>query len=139
MNNIEIPIYDGKESVNKYIKRVERFKNKILEDKYNIILEFVNSWLKTEYTSLSDFKNIHECVLLKNSKHNRLIVRKYCDIFKNKFEMDLSINLETDSDEINDKYIIYLLIKMLNVIGYSLTKRSLQLNYGNKIAYTIKK
>lgn len=135
MSNIEAPIYDGNETINQYIKRVERFKNKIVEEKYNVILEFVNSWLDKKYTSLSDFKNIYEEILLKNSKHNREIVRKYCDIFQNKFEVDLSIGLETDSDEINDRYIIYLLMKMLGIIGYSLTKR----NYGNKIAYTIKK
>lgn len=133
MNNIEVPIYDGKESINQYIKRVERFKNIIVLEKYNVILEFVNLWLGLEYTSLSDFKNVYEHILLKNSKHNRIIVRKYCDIFQNNFGIDLSVGLETDSDEINDRYIIYLLMKMLTIIGYSLIKR----NYGSKIAYTI--
>jgi len=132
---IEPPIYDGKGSINQYIKRVEAFKNKLIEDKYDVILEFINLWLGMEYTSLTELKNTYEYNLLKNPKHNRSVVRKYSDIFQNRFEIDLSVGLETDSDEINDKYIIYLLMKMLGTIGYCLTKR----NFGNKVAYTVKK
>jgi len=135
MTNLQVPVFDGKESVNKYAKRVERYTNKMVEDKYDVILEFINAWVGFDYTSLSDFKNVQELLLLKNPKNNRTLVRKYSDIFQNKFEVDLSVGLETDSDEINDRYIIYLLIKMLSIIGYTLAKRE---SY-NKISYTIKK
>jgi hypothetical protein len=135
MNNMEVPIYDGKESINKYIKKVQKFNSKILEDKYEVILEFVNEWLECKYTSLSDFRNIYEKTMLKNLKHNRDIVRKYSDIFQDKFNVDLSVGLETDSDEINDRYIIYLLIKMLNIIQYTLVKKEI----GKNITYTIRK
>lgn len=135
MDEIEIPTYDGKESINKYIRKVERYKNRILEEKYNIILEFFNVWIGTEYNALTDFKNISENILFSNAKNNRSIVRKYSDIFQNRFSVDLSVGIETDSDEINDRYIIYLAMKMLGTIEYSLIKKEIR----GKYAYTIKK
>lgn len=135
MNPIEPPIYDGKESINKYIKKVEKYKNMILEERYNVILEFMNSWIESEFTSLTDFKNLDEEKLLKNPKLNRTIVRKYSDIFQNKYEIDLSVGIDTDSDEIKDKYIIYLTMKMLGTIDYYFAKREL----GHKLLYTIRK
>lgn len=135
MSSLEVPIYDKREPLTKYMKRVERYTMKLQEDKYNLILEFTNAWINTIYTSLSEFKNIPETILLKDDKHNRAIVRKYSDLFKEKFEVDLSVGMETDSDEINDKYIIYLLIKMLNLLDYTLIKREI----GKKTLYSIRK
>lgn len=132
---MEIPEYDGIESVNKYMKRVEKYKQYILKEKYDVILLFINEWLKKNYESITSFRNISEEILLKNLKHNRDIIRKYCDLFKNKFSLDLTIDLETDSDEINDRYIITLLGKMLNLVDYHIIKREL----GTKILYTIRK
>ena len=64
---------------------------------------------------------------------NRDLIRKYCQLFVDKFNTQLSVDEETDSEEINDKYIIYLLMKMLNYIDYGLTKKELKTN----ILYTI--
>lgn len=133
--SMEPPTYDGKESVNKYLRRVEKYKIFVLEEKYNLILEFVNSWLKTNYTCLTDLKNYSETDMLKDPKFNRTIVRKYCEIFQEKFDINLSVGIETDSDDINDTYIIYVLIKMLGLIGYYLFKKHLN----NKILYSIRK
>jgi len=135
MSNLEVPIYNKKETINQYMKRVEIYTMKLQEDKYDVILEFVNLWTNTIYTSLSEFKNIPETILLKNAKHNRDLVRKYSDIFQNRFGVDLRVGIETDSDEINDRYIIYLLIRMLNIINYTLIKREL----GKKTLYSIRK
>jgi len=132
---MEVPVYNGKESINKYMQRVEKYKSYFIKDKYDIILKFINEWLNTTHDSLAKFKNINETTLLKNNKHNRDIVRKYCDVFQKKFNVDLSIDEETSSEEINDKYIIYLLMKMLNLIEYSLTKKE----FNKKTYYTIKK
>lgn len=133
---MEVPIYDGKESINKYMKRVEKYKDFIQKDKYDTILKFINEWLKTEFNSLTQFKNINEKTLLKNKKNNRDLIRKYCNLFEDKFNIKLSVDEETDSDEINDKYILYLLIKMLGLIDYHLTKKELA---NSKIIYTINK
>lgn len=135
MNKLQIPIYDGKESITKYIQKVEKFKTLIFQEKYNIILQFVNEWLNSDYKSLTYFKNKCEDELLKNEKINRNICRKYSEIFKKRFELDLIVDLDTDSDEIKDKYIIYLLTKMLQSIEYILYKKDIK----NKIYYSIKK
>ena len=119
---MEVPLYDGKESINKYMRRVEKYRDYMMKDKYNLILEFINEWLDVEFNSLTQFKSINENKLLKDKKHNRDLIRKYCQLDE-----------ETDSEEINDKYIIYLLMKMLNYIDYGLTKKELKTN----ILYTI--
>lgn len=135
MNNLDIPTFDGTESVNQYMKKVERYKIKLLQNKYDHIVKFVNEWTNNKYHALTEFKNIDEKILLKDDKYNRDIVRKYSDIFKDKFKVDLSFNAETDSDEINDKYIIHLLMKMLVLIDYILIRKE----FNNKIFYTIKR
>lgn len=135
MNDLEVPEYNNKETVNQYMKRVEKYKIQLLQSKYDVILNFVNDWTENKYEALSEFKNIQEKILLKNNKHNRDIVRKYSDIFRDKFDIDLSFDMETDSDEINDKYIIYLLMKMLVLINYTLSKKE----FNNKLLYTIRK
>lgn len=135
MSSLEVPVYNKKETINQYMKRVEKYTMALQQEKYNTILEFVNLWIGAEYTSLSEFKNIPETILLKNAKHNRDTVRKYSDIFQSRFEIDLRFGIETDSDEINDRYIIYLLIKMLNIINYTLIRREL----GKKTLYSIRK
>jgi hypothetical protein len=133
MEKLQFPIYDGKESITKYFQRVEKFKILVFKDKYSVILKFVNEWLQSDFSSLYSFKNQLEDDLLKNEKHNRDVCRLYSNIFKNKFGTDLTVDLDTDSDEIKDKYIIYLLMKMLQSIEYTLFKREIS----NKTYYTI--
>lgn len=125
---MEVPVYDGKESINKYMRRVEKYIDDMMKDKYNLILQFINEWLGVEFNSLTQFKSINEKKLLKNKKHNRDLIRKYCQLFVDKFNTHLSVDEETDSEEINDKYIIYLLKKMLNFIDYGLSKKELSIN-----------
>jgi len=136
MNVIEVPQFNpkGKETINQYLRRVEKYKTLILKEKYDVILNFVNEWLKAEYNSLSEFTNMKEYILLKNKKHNRTIMKKYCQIFKDKFNIDLQINQETDSDEIKDTDILNILINMLNIIDYALVKK----DFNNNIIYSIR-
>lgn len=133
---MEVPEFNprGKETINQYIRRVEKYKAQILKEKYDIILNFVNEWLKAEYESLSEFTNMKEPILLKNKKHNRSVMKKYCQIFNDKFCIDMSITAETNSDEIKDMYIIDVLVKMLNIIDYSLIKKE----FNNNIIYSIR-
>ncbi len=131
---MQAPVYDGKSSINLYLKEVEKYHNYILTDKYNFILSFINEWTLKKFTSLSQFKNISYNYLTKHPKTNRSLVRKYCDEFTKKYNGDLTVGLETDSDEINDMYIIYLLDNMLKIINYKLIK----IESGPNILYTIR-
>jgi hypothetical protein len=131
-----IPQYDGKESMTKYLQKIELFTLKLNEEKYKLLLEFLNEWLQltNKMKSLSEFKNISEDVLLKNKKRNRNLLRKYSSIIIDKLNVKFDINEDTDSDDIKDKYIIYFLSKSLESINYYLT--SWQKN--NVVFYTIK-
>lgn len=130
--NVEVPEYNpkGKETINQYLRRVEKYKAIILKDKYNVVLNFVNDWLRAEYESLSEFTNIKESILLKNIKHNSNVVQKYTQIFKNKFEIDLTIDYNNDET----REILDLLIKMLSIIDYTLIKRE----FKDNIVYSIR-
>lgn len=119
---IEPPIYDGKESIPSYTRRIEAYKASIKFEKYDIILDFINEWLNQEkkLTSLSDFKNVSEKLLLKDPKHNRDLLRKHSNNLIKNFNVNSSIEDDTDSDDINDSYIIYFVTKILNYFGYSM-------------------
>jgi len=135
MNSYEVPKFNINDSVSKYIIKVENYKIKLLKEKYDIVINFLNEWIFKNYKSLTDFKNINEEILLKNKKHNHAIARKYSDIFENKFNIDLSVDAATDSDDITDKYIIFMLSKILNNLDNHLSITQ----FNDKIYYTIKK
>lgn len=133
-----IPKYDGKESITKYMRRVETFKLKLVEDKYNLLLDFINEFLglidNNRLKSLTDFKNMSETRLLKDPRNNRKVLRKYSDDIINRLQVKFNVEDDTDSDEIKDKYILYFLSKSLVSINYSLTYRK----YKDEVYYTIK-
>jgi hypothetical protein len=136
---MEVPQYNAKESLTKYIEKVEKYKTMIYKDKYNIILNFINEWLKLfdekKFKSITDFKNLYEVDLLYDNRNNKKVIKKYVDIFEKQFMINLNITDDTDSDEIKEKYIIYILSKVVNNIDYILIKKE----YNGKIYYTIKK
>jgi hypothetical protein len=135
MNILHPPVYDGKGSLTKYIREFEKFKAFVIKEKYNVILQFINEWLGTDYKTINNFSNRLEDDLLKNEKENRCLCRKYAEIFNKKFGIDLEVDSNTDSDEIKNKYIVFLLSKMVNSIDYHLSKKI----YGNKTLYSIRK
>jgi len=134
----QVPKYDGTESMTKYLRRVDCFKLKFQEDKYKLLLEFVNEWLKLSKTfrlkSLSDFVNVEENVLLADKKHNRVILRKYSENIIKKLNVEFDVEEETGSDDIEDTYIIQFVGKALSSIDFSLNKRPV----GKKTYYSIK-
>lgn len=125
----EVPEYNpkGKETINQYLRRVEKYKATILKGKYDIVLKFINELIKAEYESLSEFSNKKEYTILRNKKHNKAILEKYSSIFEEQF----NVTLEEYTDE---KYIIEYLIKILNVIDYALVKRE----FNDNIIYSIR-
>ena len=130
MNYLQAPEYNpkGKETINQYLRRVEKYKATILKEKYDIVLKFINELIKADYESLSEFSNKKEYTILRNKKHNRSILEKYSSIFEEKFAIEL------DKDYTDEKYIIEYLIKILNVIDYALIKRE----FNDNIIYSIR-
>ncbi len=138
---IGVPKYDGTMSVTKYLRIVDEFTIEIKKERYTLLLAFINDWLKledddTKMTSLIDFKNMDESVILKDKKHNRDVLRKYQDQIVQKLNPDFDIGEETDSDDIKDKYIIYFVAKSLTSIGFSLSSRTVGKN--KKVLYSIR-
>jgi len=136
---ITIPKYDGTMSITKYLKLVDQFTIEIKKERYNLLLAFVNDWLKLEeddvkLISLSDFKNMEESVILKDKKHNMEILRRYKDEIVQKLNPNFDIDEETDSDDIKDKYIIYFMSKSLTAIDFAMVSKT----YGKRVLYTIK-
>jgi hypothetical protein len=135
---MKVPIYKGG-SMTKFLREMEKFTNQLNQDRYNIVINFVNDWLRLKddnrILALSQFNAIPETRLLKTPKHNRKVIRKYTNIFKQQLNVDLSVTDETDSDEIKDKYIIYVTRRILSSIDYKLY------SFKNKniIYYSIKK
>ena len=119
-----VPKYDGTESITKYMRRVEEFKIKLVEDRYKLLLDFVNDWLQlmdnSRLKSLTHLKNMSETDLLKNPTNNRKVLRKYSNEIIKKLDIKFNVEDDTDSDEIKDKYIIYFLSRALASINYTL-------------------
>jgi hypothetical protein len=114
---IEFPEFDIKnESINQYMERFRQYQIKMIEDKYNIIFEFVKEWLSMydiEIKCLTDFKKISS-EKINNKKINRKILKKY----KTSICKELKI-LEDDGD-IEEESIITFLKRALEKINYSL-------------------
>jgi cysteinyl-tRNA synthetase len=121
------------EHVNSFMNRMEEYRLYLINDKYNLILKFVNMWLTEEYKSLSEFKNISEKRLLKDPKHNRDTLRKYASKFKKVFNSNFTVEDDTDSDDITDKYIIYVASKLLAAINYKFGNKKV----GERLYYYI--
>ena len=128
---IEPPKYDESMSFSKYARLVEKYKIKVNEQKYNLILDMINDWLelkdKDRLTELTGFKQMDESDLLEHDGHAILI--KYQEKIKVILEIDMKLNSK------NKKYIFFVLIKALNKIDYRLTSRQSD----DGILYTIYK
>lgn len=138
----EIPIYDGKETMTNYLRRVEDFTRNINREKYNLILNFINDWFGNDtnkFTTLVDFKNVPEDVLLNKKKpnHNRKIIKKYYNKIISICNLDLD-EITDDTDQLSD--VIFILEKSLKSINYSLRFVNKYVDLEKKIKiYYIKK
>lgn len=134
---MDVPQFKSGESVTSYLRRVEQFKLKVIQDKYNLLLEFVNEWLKNEekFSSLIEFVKMPESKLLHDLKHNRDILRKYSDEIINKLNPKFDIDDETASDEIDDSYIIHFFSRACAAIDYKLVRYTIR----SKTFYSVKR
>lgn len=124
------------QDVNDYIMDIEKYRLKLQNDSYNLILEYVNELMqmKKKYKSLTEFKFIDEKNILKDQTHCHKIVRSYSQKLEKQLKITLSVDEETDSDDIKDKYPIQILKDTLKAIGYKLINKT----SGSNIVYTIK-
>tara|TARA_Y100000780_G_scaffold162664_1_gene147442 strand:+ start:17382 stop:17801 length:420 start_codon:yes stop_codon:yes gene_type:complete len=121
--SIEVPIYDSsKESMSQYFDRIEKFKNSLNNDKYNIVLKFFNDWFDKDFHSLTEFKSINETQIFLKPKKNRKLLRKYCPIFKNKLGIETNIDKKTKKEDISPTAIHLIGNKILNVLEYKMLK-----------------
>lgn len=133
---MSVPTLNNTKSLTKYIREVNAHLLTLNQDKYNLLLDFINEWLKLDgrfkFSSLLEFKNMAESYLLADPIHNRKILRKYNQSIIDK----LHINLTDKSDSnLRSKYILFFLTRSLVRIDYSLTRRF----YGNEYHYTIRR
>lgn len=112
--DIKVPEFNG--NVVKYMQDMEEYTVLIKKEKYNIILEFINRWLKlcddTSYKSLLSFKNVTKEEMNCNITHNRKILAEYKSIFNTKFRIEYK-----KTDCIED-----VLKKLLQKIDYQLVE-----------------
>lgn len=124
--------YDGKESITQYMRRVEKFKAVLVNEKYNKLIEFVNKWLKLEgkkkITSLTDFRWITEETLLDDEENNAELLDSYHDLFINEF------NLKINEKNKKNEYIIDVFRRAINSMGYSLRHKQ----KGQIVYYTVR-
>lgn len=114
---IEFPYFDMKnETINQYMERFRQFELQLLEEKYNLILDFVKEWLSIydiEIKCLTDFKKISSDKI-NNKKANNKILKKY------KSNICKTFNIDEDDGDIEEENIINFLKRALSKINYSL-------------------
>nr|QBK89030.1 MAG: hypothetical protein LCMiAC02_01230 [Mimivirus LCMiAC02] len=125
------PKFKKDETYIKYKKRLDNYNVEQLKERYNLLLKFINKWLgydgKYGLKSIKQFKNVPRKELLYDLKHNRKILRKYSNEIKEKLDLTFVITDETDSDEINDQFIIIFLGRSLSSIGYKLVSKKIDI------------
>jgi len=136
-NSIKVPIYDGKEPLIRFLKKLEKFDLTIKQEKYDKILDFINKWLsiyKLSVDSLTDFKNISSKIVLSKEQSNKHLLKKYTQSLTNALNLVDDIDNDTNTDEIAENEIIIFVSKLLKSIDYSLQSKIIDEN----IYYTIK-
>ena len=125
---MEIPTLNIGESNNSFVDRLNNYHYFLKQEKYNVLLNFINEWLLTNFKSLSEFKKISSTTLLKDDKHNNKMLKTYSKKLSEMFKLKISVDEDTLSDEIQNNYIIFILTKLLKNIGYSLISRKISDN-----------
>jgi hypothetical protein len=117
------------ESIADYLEKVEMFRSQMINDDYDVVLDFINELLdftgKLRKSSLTEFRKIcHDdfildidhvkTTLLNNHKHLKNII---IDVNSKKVIKKMTdVNLE--------KYLFCLIKKILNKINYTFNKRT---------------
>ncbi len=121
MSSISPPIYDGKESIVSYMRRVDDYKMLIKKEKYNAILDFMNIILKKEpkLKNLTDFKNIKLSLLTMDNKEFKKILKLHGQNLINTLGINKTVDYDVDSDKITSDDVISFIKKCVDIIEYS--------------------
>ncbi len=118
--SIQPPIYNGIESMTKFMRRIDDFKIRLNEDRYMVIIHFINEWLRMmdqfKYRSLTEFKNINEQDLLADPEHNLNTLNNFKTKFNEIFGFDIKIKKNSTKQNIT------VLREALKTIDYKLVK-----------------
>lgn len=123
-------IYDHGISIRDHIRTADNLLTTLKQDKYDLLLEFINKWLKLEgdkrLKELSKFRYISERDLTKNKKYNCNLIREYIDRLKDKLGVDLPINKDTPDSKIKRKYILHIVRKCAIRVDYILRSKNIK-------------
>lgn len=132
---VNYPKYDESMTVNEYLENIDKFSAKSNKNKYDFVLKFVNSLLNLhkddKFVNLTRVSNIDEQLLI--NKRSVKILKKFEKEIYSIFDIKCTFSKEI-LDGNNDKYIIFILGKMLRNIQYRLVRRIV----GKSCYYSIK-
>ena len=110
---MDIPTFNPKiESVNEYLRKVEKYRLSLDKHKYNLVLKFINDVfeLDNKYTSLTSVKHIP----VGKSSNLKETMETYQDDFKK------HLKYEFEPDDIEDTDFCKIIVQLLKPIGYKL-------------------
>lgn len=108
-------------------EKAENMMKELKREKYETLLNFINSILPTKVPSFSKFKNINLEYALKNQENIKQIYIRDAKIFQTKFKVILSEN------DLTLKTFIANLTRCLKAVGYKLTKTQ----YESRTLYSV--
>lgn len=142
---MEPPVFNGKETVSQYMRRVDEFRTYLNTNKYNQVLGFLNELFSLRKfknkdgkyvnvgtaTSMTKFSKIPFSYFSTNNEHCERVTQKYLEWFRG--SLDLDFNLDTNTNIDIADYIIHCLVRIVKSVGYKLVKR----NKGGEYYYSI--
>lgn len=133
MNNTPVaPVYDGKESVNSYQRRVRDFLLEMKKKQYGNVINFFNNLLGEKKHSLIKFTNISHDDFIKRIHDNKKAFEDNVDFFKSEYGIEYNINKLVDS-----VYAISIIRKILKPQGCSLRSVEKMINDKEILCYSI--
>lgn len=123
MSDLKIPEFDPTKPLYVHMHNLQQYYIKIKEPKYKLILEFVNKFYDSNFTSLKEFQSIDIDKIDRQKFKDLLEVEDY----KDKLEGELQI----DIDEIKLD-IVNILAKCVESIDYSLYRKKVEFEKKNK-------
>lgn len=135
-SQISCPIYDGKETINQYLKRITQYQDQIKKKNYEIILKYINLWFipyNIKLKSLIDFKNITDDKLETHNDHNKNFLKLKAKNICTELSIENIIDEKIDEKDLSIHRIISFFRTVLKTIDYSLIRK----NIGNNFYYSI--
>jgi hypothetical protein len=122
---MEPPVYKDGDSVALFLLKMRDYSINLKKNNYNLIFNFVNSWLEpynVKLRSLTDFKNFSEGKIKKFEKHNKRTVKNNYKLFK-ELGIDPKYDSDDDTEDVPEYEIIKFISKILKKIDYKLNKK----------------